>query len=444
MFSLVVIGFFHLSLNIAYLSLNKNNILDGIWVRDKRHIPLYHPFEFAACLIIKDGNQILPEWLAYHYTVLPLRRLIVAVDPFSLTSPEPVLEKFRDIGMNITLWTDKDYFPKDIKYWQVPPGPERNLHALIQREQTFYGQCLKKFRDENNSSKANHTWVGLISSDEFIIFNYFTADEGEPHRCESRNETSTHECYNTFLRHLEEGIVPRARLPSLGKETVAHFISKEVGKDPLWRFPCVVLPRVNFGPLQNALQDLHQPSVPTGFQNQSFQTLHFFNHGPKKNQWPGKSIVDISRFNQTKIDNVHIASYSMCNNGWGAGWGVQHYADSPLRVHHYIDAFERYMARAGDYGRDEAHFKKKIKGITPDRKDYSMVGWLHAFVNIFGKNRALELTEKLQRWAEKDDSMARKKFKENKGNFRYQFFDPDDYQKYLDHEKYLANLSKTK
>lgn len=31
------------------------------------------PFFFSACLLIKDNNIILPEWLAYHYTVLPLR-----------------------------------------------------------------------------------------------------------------------------------------------------------------------------------------------------------------------------------------------------------------------------------------------------------------------------------------------------------------------------------
>jgi len=37
------------------------------------------PFSFSACLLIKDNNIILPEWLAYHYTVLPLRRLIKQV-----------------------------------------------------------------------------------------------------------------------------------------------------------------------------------------------------------------------------------------------------------------------------------------------------------------------------------------------------------------------------
>jgi len=63
------------------------------------------PFSFAACVLMKDDNIILPEWLAYHYEVLPLRRLIVAVDPFSKTNPDKILDAYRDIGMNITVST---------------------------------------------------------------------------------------------------------------------------------------------------------------------------------------------------------------------------------------------------------------------------------------------------------------------------------------------------
>ena len=59
------------------------------------------PFTFSACLLVKDDNQLLPEWLAYHYTTMPLRRLIVGVDPLSLTRVEPILDKFRDLGMEI-------------------------------------------------------------------------------------------------------------------------------------------------------------------------------------------------------------------------------------------------------------------------------------------------------------------------------------------------------
>ena len=36
---------------------------------------------FAGCLVLKDDNARLSEWLAYHWLVLPLKYLVVAVDP---------------------------------------------------------------------------------------------------------------------------------------------------------------------------------------------------------------------------------------------------------------------------------------------------------------------------------------------------------------------------
>ena len=71
------------------------------------------PFSFSACLKLKDVNSLLPEWLAYHYTVLPLRRLIVAVDPMSHTDPAPILNSYRSIGMNITIWSEEALYWKD-------------------------------------------------------------------------------------------------------------------------------------------------------------------------------------------------------------------------------------------------------------------------------------------------------------------------------------------
>jgi hypothetical protein len=194
----------------------------------------------------------------YYYTVLPLRHLIVAADPFSKTSSEPILDKFRKIGMNITVWTDKDYFLKDNKYWQVPPRPHRTYHAHIPCEQTFNIQCLNNLRAKNNSSiTTNHTWVALISSDEFIIFNYYHPNEGVPHRC-IKNKTAVYDydCYHNFLQYLRTGVSSRARLPSLRYETVAHWISNELRVDPLWQYPCIVLPRDNFGVLESIKDSL--------------------------------------------------------------------------------------------------------------------------------------------------------------------------------------------
>jgi hypothetical protein len=46
---------------------------------------------FSTCLLVMDENFRLYEWLAYHYHVLTLRYVVIAVDPGSVLSPEPVL-----------------------------------------------------------------------------------------------------------------------------------------------------------------------------------------------------------------------------------------------------------------------------------------------------------------------------------------------------------------
>ena len=62
------------------------------------------PFSFAICLMMMDENKILPEWLAYHFQVLPLRRLILGRDAKSRTSPKHILDGFQTVGLNSTLW----------------------------------------------------------------------------------------------------------------------------------------------------------------------------------------------------------------------------------------------------------------------------------------------------------------------------------------------------
>lgn len=69
----------------------------------------------SACLIIKDDNPRLIEWIAYHYQVLPLRHLVITSDPSSLTSPKEILDRWRRVihDLEITEWDEEDYkFPR--------------------------------------------------------------------------------------------------------------------------------------------------------------------------------------------------------------------------------------------------------------------------------------------------------------------------------------------
>ena len=65
----------------------------------------------SACLIIKDENPRLIEWIAYHYQVLPLKHLIITSDPSAITSPTTILNRWRkDLpDLEIIEWNDQDY-----------------------------------------------------------------------------------------------------------------------------------------------------------------------------------------------------------------------------------------------------------------------------------------------------------------------------------------------
>jgi hypothetical protein len=75
--------------------------------------PILSKSNLTACLLIKDDNEILSEWIAYHYHALKMRFLIVAIDPQSSQSPGPILAKWKLLtDLEILEWDDSMYMPK--------------------------------------------------------------------------------------------------------------------------------------------------------------------------------------------------------------------------------------------------------------------------------------------------------------------------------------------
>ena len=60
---------------------------------------------FSACLLVMDENFRLQEWISYAYFTLPLRYLVVTVDPKSKFLPTEKLDIFRsELNMTIIEW----------------------------------------------------------------------------------------------------------------------------------------------------------------------------------------------------------------------------------------------------------------------------------------------------------------------------------------------------
>jgi hypothetical protein len=116
---------------------------------------------FSACLFNLEDTIRLVEWIPYHYTVLPLTSLVIAIDPKTsergLNRTLELIELWKT-KINITLWPSF-FLPKPQRY-----KPKRPLHR--ERQVYFVYQCLKY-----HSTFKERSWTLLTDNDEYILYN---------------------------------------------------------------------------------------------------------------------------------------------------------------------------------------------------------------------------------------------------------------------------------
>jgi len=132
---------------------NSTESLEGV------HPPDYD--SFSACLMVLDENPRLPEWLAYHYFTLPLRHVVVAVDPHSSTSPNEILDRWRD-RMTVEVWTDSDFTSEDLSRNSSDPV-DVAIEKHQTRQRTFYAECIRHLQEHNRA------WTTFTDADEVRI-----------------------------------------------------------------------------------------------------------------------------------------------------------------------------------------------------------------------------------------------------------------------------------
>ena len=328
------------------------------------------PFSFSACLIIKDDSIILPEWLAYHYTQLPLGRLIVGVDALSHTDPTPILDAYKKIGMDITVWKN-DSFWKD-----GPQGYAKKEFAITNntsyddlrrrkryRQNIFYEACL------NQLHKEKRTWTMLIDVDEYLALNYHEdGEEISPNTTRSQfNQSSS---------------------PATLAEVVSHW-----DIDP--KLPCVTFARYIFVSTEKGSKELPQQlHVHDDFNTTLFHTLRYRNRVSLSSPQTGKSIIDATRYDGSPVPNPHrIPNLCTGSNAFPNNKIM------PFRVHHYVGSWEAFRSPGFD-PRGRSYFDKR-NNVKTTVEDNTMVSWLSEFTKLIGsKERAIEITQKLRLQAE--------------------------------------------
>ena len=298
----------------------------------QRTVSIEQDDTFSACLLVMDDNHFLVEWLAYHYYALPLRYLVVAVDPRSQTSPTPILDRYRnkEDGMTIIEWTDEDYMNDEelIEAEQKVRNQFGNLTSTLvrhrARQRLFYYKCMQKMKEEDR------TWTLMTDTDEFLRVNYDNVKD-------------------TGLE--EYGRIPRISEPA-SIRSVLHA-ELERPNTNLTKTPCIQIPRLRFGAVTSGKAPTGM--LPEGWDNtDNFLTLFWRKHAGAEQYWANKIskvMIDVSQVNWEElvpVESIHRPIKSLCNKR------KLHVRanESPLVINHYLGSYEQYVYR-NDARQDE-------------------------------------------------------------------------------------------
>jgi hypothetical protein len=294
-----------------------------------------------------DENFRLYEWLAYHYHVLPLRYVVVAVDPRSQLSPEPIFDLFRtELNMTILTWTDKDFI-----VWEDEPS-DKNLSLSFltsrhdRRQRLFLEKCMQHLYQQGRN------WTAMWDVDEYVIFNRYNRGIG--------NVTSPND--------LAE---PGSILKYVKAEGESH---------------CFPMRRLEVGTKEN----------PSLLRNSSLQQLdirrlntvryRYRNRpGTGVGNGNGKVFLNVQKVNfRKKVRTPHRPAPSICPGAFG-----RVVTDAPFMMLHYVGSWPAYSFRSNDPRFiSKTHQSWLKRSALSFRLQPKTETWLEGFINNVGAQRA--------------------------------------------------------
>jgi hypothetical protein len=312
---------------------------------------------FSFCLLIKDDNDIINEWIAYHYHTLKLRTMIVSIDPDSKTTPEPLLKVWQNnFDLHYEIWDDSKYMPgwflkgeyekvprmikwedKNASKWYeegADASVEERQQAILEinkhryRQAKFLQHCAKYLQDND------FTWVTHIDTDEYIVVN-------PTFRRKPKKTKVTLEKRNTVYNHLID--------------------MKGEGHKVNW--PCISMPRVLYGSVEDS--DDVSSNTTSKFESLRWK-YHTAYHNDTLNKQP-KAIMDVSGFppfdESKKAFSIHRPSIHLCR--MQGQMNVRDWRRYPLTINHYLGSLERYQAR-----------EDTRRTVTVRKHDWHEYGWI--------------------------------------------------------------------
>jgi len=309
--------------------------------------------------------------------VVNLRHIIITTDPNSQTSPNAILNRWRD-KITIEIWNDTHI--ENPNGTNIFNNDQLHLHRLRQR--TFYIKCLRTLKSLNKG------WVLLIDTDEYVTINPKLMDPGQEEK------------YDLTL--------PSIHQPG----SVFTFLQNLIMPNPLLRFytPCIPIYRRQYS-AQESLAEEVNAQMPSNFIGSNFATLRWRKWGSGKDKFqiasrqvcsysrnagPVKVLIDLARlryqdlFHEDIKGNPHKPMESICPSNI-----YFNETDVGLIIHHYLGTLEQWMYRAAD-SRGAAFRMAKydvMKNPIGMRESDTVRLWLKGFVESVGETEASRLLE---------------------------------------------------
>ena len=318
---------------------------------------------FGACLLVNDENQRLPEWLAYHYYMLPLRHLVLMVDPHSQTSPLDIVQRWRPF-LTIEIWSDKDI-------GGFIPSNRTDDNGLIRthrtRQEKFYRYCGRHLQSQTITPKL--TWITFHDVDEYVYL--------DPHLIpDAPNRMNQSGSIMKFIQDLT--MQSKSNHNHTGNQI--HFYSRRMFKmaTAALESGCFALPRTYYGTTEEP--DLVQSHVPYFFNGSDFETLrwlHRTSHRDIMNNGHAKSMVHVS----SADDPPNTTETSWKLNFKRSSHRVLKECGSDflwIRIRHYLGSWDAYTSRK-DVRRYHEYYEYRSHFGEQDPTDDSVRMWLTRF-----------------------------------------------------------------
>jgi hypothetical protein len=336
------------------------------------------------------------EWIAYHYTILPLSHLILEIDQKSVRHEKicSIAHNWRSL-IEIELWFNKTLEKNSTRFPErflksslnspnstIPTGllgiesQQHNSESLEHRKNTFFIQCLRTMK------RSGHDYIFFSDSDMLAAFNY-NKDDKTP-ISDRLNKDPAYGVQNSADKalHLHFWDI-RNRLPPLEEHvTIADFLHGEKKEK------CYFLPSLTFSAHQDRMKRVElSPSANLLMSLVQHRTL-------KDAGKSAKLIIDVSQIHDENLPvlkeglSEEDLQTLLCASGRNMQIGSD-YKPSVLRVNHYISGSpEQFAERRGDFRGSELKqlFAPHHLNVSAINKDIDY--WIDWFIKKVGMTMA--------------------------------------------------------